>query len=79
MRWHVNSRMYLLRKKIDGLLNILFPTSWVPLYTMVGSSNKLLNRLFKSITFDFNLKIANRREIKRNKHIINNIIIPYYE
>jgi len=34
MRSHVNSPLFALRKKLDGLLNMLFPNYWIPLYTM---------------------------------------------
>jgi len=35
MRSSVNSTSYLLRKKVDNVLNSLFPRTWTPLYTMV--------------------------------------------
>ena len=35
MRSSVNSRLFMLRKKLDNLLFKLFPSTWVPLYTMV--------------------------------------------
>ena len=36
MRSHVNSRLFLLRKKIDNFLHMLFPRKFIPLYTMVA-------------------------------------------
>ncbi|BFZ06787.1 hypothetical protein BsWGS_09826 [Bradybaena similaris] len=36
MRSKVTSRLFLLRKKLDNFLYQLFPSSWVPLYTMVS-------------------------------------------
>lgn len=36
MRSHVNSQLYLLRKKVDSLLHMLFPRMFIPLYTMVA-------------------------------------------
>ncbi|KAK3753383.1 hypothetical protein RRG08_005971 [Elysia crispata] len=36
MRSHVNSKLFLLRKKVDNILHMLFPRTWVPLYTMVA-------------------------------------------
>ena len=36
MRSHVNSRLFLLRKKVDNFLHILFPKTFIPLYTMVA-------------------------------------------
>ena len=36
MRSHVTSRAFLLRKKIDNLLHYLFPSFFVPLYSMVA-------------------------------------------
>ena len=36
MRSHVNSSVYLLRKKVDDLLHALFPRAFIPLYTMVA-------------------------------------------
>jgi len=36
MRSSVNSRLFMLRKKLDNLLFKLFPNTWVPLYTMVS-------------------------------------------
>merc|ERR1719342_644840 len=50
MRDHVNSRMYLLRKKWDNFVYTLFPTKWVPLYTMVTFSRER-----------YHLCIANRK------------------
>uniref|UniRef100_A0A6A7FV58 Kynurenine 3-monooxygenase n=1 Tax=Hirondellea gigas TaxID=1518452 RepID=A0A6A7FV58_9CRUS len=40
MRDMVNSRWFLLRKKLDNFLNLIFPRSWVPLYTMVTFSRE---------------------------------------
>jgi kynurenine 3-monooxygenase len=39
MRSSVVSTSYLLRKKIDNVLNYFFPKQWIPLYTMVSFSN----------------------------------------
>jgi len=39
MRKSVNSRLFLMRKKLDNLLHVLFPNSWIPLYTMVSYLN----------------------------------------
>ena len=36
MRSHVNSRLFLLRKKVDNFLHTLFPRKFIPLYTMVA-------------------------------------------
>ncbi|XP_012945866.1 kynurenine 3-monooxygenase [Aplysia californica] len=36
MRSSVNSKLFLIRKKLDNLLYKLFPKTWVPLYTMVS-------------------------------------------
>ena len=36
MRQGVNSRLFILRKKLDNLLYTLFPNTWIPLYTMVS-------------------------------------------
>ncbi|XP_065186660.1 kynurenine 3-monooxygenase-like [Sycon ciliatum] len=38
MRSLVNSKSFLLRKKVDSLLNYLFPRSFIPLYSMVTFS-----------------------------------------
>ncbi|XP_076464789.1 kynurenine 3-monooxygenase-like [Babylonia areolata] len=38
MRASVNSRLFLVRKKIDDLLHWAFPSYWVPLYTSVAFS-----------------------------------------
>jgi len=40
MRDHVNTRAYLFRKKVDNLLNVLLPKTWVPLYSMVTFSRE---------------------------------------
>lgn len=37
MRDLVNSRLFLLRKKLDNFLYWLLPNTWIPLYTMVSS------------------------------------------
>ena len=36
MRSHVNSRLFLLHKKVDNFLHMLFPRKFIPLYTMVA-------------------------------------------
>ena len=36
MRSHVNSQLFLIRKKVDNVLHMLFPRIFVPLYTMVA-------------------------------------------
>lgn len=36
MRASVNSKLFLLRKYLDNFLFMLFPNSWIPLYTMVS-------------------------------------------
>ncbi|GBG32584.1 Kynurenine 3-monooxygenase [Hondaea fermentalgiana] len=36
MRSHTASRLFLLRKRLEGWLNALFPSHWVPLYKMVA-------------------------------------------
>ena len=36
MRHKTASPAWLLRKRLDGLLNWLFPTTWIPLYGMVA-------------------------------------------
>lgn len=38
MRHLVNSRVFLMRKRIDDLLHSILPRSWIPLYTMVTFS-----------------------------------------
>lgn len=35
MRYLVTTRGYKFRKQLDNFLNVLFPKSWIPLYTMV--------------------------------------------
>eukprot|EP00794_Sanderia_malayensis_P017537 gene17537-19287_t len=35
MREHVNSKFFILRKKLDNFLQWLFPRHWIPLYSMV--------------------------------------------
>lgn len=36
MRSHTASTVFLLRKKLEGVLNLLMPKTWVPLYKMVA-------------------------------------------
>ena len=36
MRDHTGSALFLMRKKIEGVLNRIFPASWIPLYKMVA-------------------------------------------
>eukprot|EP00112_Aurelia_sp_Birch-Aquarium-sp1_P025030 Seg8137.1 transcript_id=Seg8137.1/GoldUCD/mRNA.D3Y31 product="Kynurenine 3-monooxygenase" protein_id=Seg8137.1/GoldUCD/D3Y31 len=38
MRAHVNSKLFILRKHLDNFLQWVFPSSWIPLYTMVTFS-----------------------------------------
>mmetsp|Transcript_21586 Transcript_21586/g.32121 ORF Transcript_21586/g.32121 Transcript_21586/m.32121 type:complete len:234 (-) Transcript_21586:84-785(-) len=35
MRHHTGSTFFLLQKKLEGMLNFLFPNAWIPLYKMV--------------------------------------------
>ena len=35
MRYLVTTRKYKIRKQLDNFLNIIFPKSWIPLYSMV--------------------------------------------
>jgi len=48
MRAHVNSRVYLLRKRIDGILNSLFPHWWIPLYSMTTFSRIRYHKVIES-------------------------------
>lgn len=64
MRSLVNSKLFLLRKSLDNFLNRIFPSTWIPLYTMVSFSqiryhecvenkkwqDQLLKRIYKIIT-----------------------------
>ena len=36
MRHHTGSSLFLFQKKVEGILNYLFPESWIPLYKMVA-------------------------------------------
>lgn len=45
MRHLVNSPLFLLRKKVDALLNWLLPSKWVPLYGMVTFSRTPYSRV----------------------------------
>ena len=36
MSYLVTTKSYRLRKYLDNILHVIFPNSWVPLYTMVG-------------------------------------------
>lgn len=47
MRKSVNSKMFLLRKKLDNFLYKLFPNSWIPLYTMVSFSRTRYHECIK--------------------------------
>lgn len=47
MRQSVNSRIFLVRKKLDNLLYWLFPRTWVPLYTMVSFSRTRYHECIK--------------------------------
>ncbi|KAH3852341.1 kynurenine 3-monooxygenase-like [Dreissena polymorpha] len=48
MRESVNSRMFLLRKKLDNFLYWLFPNTWVPLYTSVSFSRIRYHQCIKN-------------------------------
>mmetsp|Transcript_14587 Transcript_14587/g.26155 ORF Transcript_14587/g.26155 Transcript_14587/m.26155 type:complete len:479 (-) Transcript_14587:162-1598(-) len=63
MRSHTASRMFLFRKRIEGYLNWVFPTTWIPLYKMVA---------FTRIPYDE----AVRREAKQSSvlHALTHII-----
>nr|XP_039265002.1 kynurenine 3-monooxygenase-like [Styela clava] len=62
MRSHVATPWFLLRKKVDGFLNILFPSSFIPRYSMVT---------FTRIPYDQALKRAKVQD----KIVDNGIII----
>ncbi len=51
MRHLVNSRLFLLRKKLDNFLYRLMPNTWVPLYTMVSCLFALV--LYKTSAYEF--------------------------
>ncbi|XP_045185472.2 kynurenine 3-monooxygenase-like [Mercenaria mercenaria] len=48
MRQSVNSRLFLLRKKVDNFLFWLFPNTWIPLYTTVSFSRKRYHECIKN-------------------------------
>lgn len=48
MRQSVNSRLFLLRKKLDNFLYWLFPNTWIPLYTTVSFSRKRYHECIKN-------------------------------
>ncbi|CAG0917004.1 unnamed protein product, partial [Notodromas monacha] len=48
MRDLVNSKTFLLRKKVDSVLNYLFPTKWVPLYSTVTFSRERYHRCIQN-------------------------------
>ncbi|OPL33376.1 hypothetical protein AM593_00343, partial [Mytilus galloprovincialis] len=74
MRKSVNSKMFLLRKKIDNMLHWIFPNSWVPLYTMflvkilkaIATREKLtLEKITRTVSFSrerYHLCIAKRQK-----------------
>lgn len=43
----VTTKRYMIRKKIDGLLNAIFPNYWIPLYTMVSFTNIRYSEIVK--------------------------------
>lgn len=53
MRHHTASRWFLLQKKLEGVLNWLFPSWWVPLYKMVA---------FTRIPYDEALQRADKQD-----------------
>ena len=48
MRYLVTTRSYKFRKQLDNYLNILFPKSWIPLYTMVTFSRIRYSEVIKN-------------------------------
>lgn len=48
MRHHVNTRLFLLRKKVDTILYWLFPNAWMPLYTSVAFSRTRYHQCVKN-------------------------------
>lgn len=48
MRQHVNSRLFLLRKKVDNFLFWLFPNTWIPLYTSVSFTRTRYHECIKN-------------------------------
>jgi kynurenine 3-monooxygenase len=58
MRDHTGSKLFLIRKKIEGFLNWLMPKTWIPLYKMVA---------FTRIPYD----VAIAREAKQDKILTN--------
>jgi kynurenine 3-monooxygenase len=48
MRDLVNSKVFLLRKKVDNILNYFFPSAWVPLYTTVTFSRERYHKCIQN-------------------------------
>ncbi|XP_060560337.1 kynurenine 3-monooxygenase-like [Ruditapes philippinarum] len=48
MRQSVNSRLFLMRKKLDNFLFWLLPNTWIPLYTTVSFSRKRYHECIKN-------------------------------
>jgi kynurenine 3-monooxygenase len=47
MSYLCTTRGYVLRKKLDNFLNMIFPKSWVPLYSMVTFSRTRYSEVVK--------------------------------
>lgn len=50
MRESVNSRLFIMRKKLDNLLFSIFPNTWIPLYTMVGKTYNEIWQLYTMVS-----------------------------
>lgn len=48
MRQSVNSRLFLLRKKLDNFLSWMFPNTWIPLYTTVSFTRTRYHECIKN-------------------------------
>mmetsp|Transcript_21906 Transcript_21906/g.26648 ORF Transcript_21906/g.26648 Transcript_21906/m.26648 type:complete len:491 (-) Transcript_21906:1338-2810(-) len=64
MRSHTGSKLFLMRKKFEGILNWLFPKTWIPLYKMVT---------FTRIPYD---QVIERS--KAQDRILNNLIFTAF-
>lgn len=58
MRDSVNSKKFIFRKKLDNVLNTLFPRHWIPLYTMVTFTQLSYSECVKQRKFQDNIIFA---------------------
>ena len=84
MRDHVGKPEFLIRKQLDAVLNDLFPTIWIPIYTLISFSNTPYSTAQKrgssqDKVLDQLMKHENISDILTHKEVLRKLAAPLIE